>query len=106
LPIGTVYLFTKLFHHINSRLIKTESPIILLCQITIKPGRVQGENTVMIKTIFNVGAQQLTTIAIGILDSPQLLFYLVTAYPGSLEASADFPNARQSATEQAYSREY
>jgi hypothetical protein len=65
-----------------------------------------GEGTVMVNTIDNIPTRTLHTIEVGLIDTVELPFYFVTAFPGDLEEAPDFPNSEQSKSDYELSLDY
>lgn len=62
----------------------------------VQRGRHAGEDSVFVNVLKGAKMQSLNTIEVGILDNPQLPFYFVTAYPGDMMVTEDFPSLSQS----------
>ncbi|HEC65177.1 MAG TPA: hypothetical protein ENI23_07785 [bacterium] len=73
---------------------------------TVPRSNHEGEKSNMVKTISGIEKEPIDTIEVGIQDSEKLPFYLVTAYPGDLTLTKDFPNNTQSKEEYAVSKKY
>lgn len=65
-----------------------------------------GEKSILIKTITNVEAKPVSTIEVGLTDFKELNYYFVTAYPGNLEVTPDFPHLKQNKKEYVKSKNY
>ncbi len=61
----------------------------------IKVGRGRKESSVIINEISNIDMKKLNTIEVGVLNTEELPFLLVTAYPGDLTKTIDFPSKSQ-----------
>jgi len=66
----------------------------------------EGEKSVLIKTISGVEKKLINTIEVGILDTMELPFYLITAYPGDLMPTLDFSHENQLQLEHDLSLDY
>lgn len=71
-----------------------------------KVSRGEGESSVMVNIVNGIGVRKLKTIEVGVLDSPELDFLFVTAYPGDLMHTEDFPNDKQPEQEYKVSKEF
>jgi hypothetical protein len=60
-----------------------------------KVARGQKEASIIIYEVSNIEMKKLNTIEVGVLDTEELPFLLVTAYPGDLTKTMDFPSKSQ-----------
>ena len=65
-----------------------------------------GEKEIMIKTITGIKAKPISTIEVGLLDTEELPFYFVNAYPSDMQRTPDFPSNRQQKEEYEKSKEF
>ena len=73
---------------------------------SVPRGSTGGEESIYIKTIRGINANPINTIEVGLTDFQELPYYFVTAYPGDLESTLDFPSPVQSSEEYKESKDY
>jgi len=71
-----------------------------------KVPRGESESEIMINVVSNVKVRRLDTIEVSLLDSPKLPSLFVTAYPGDLMPTEDFPNKLQKKENYKKSKEF
>lgn len=69
-------------------------------------GSHSGDDTVLINTVENVSTKKINTIEVCLVDTVELPFYFITAFPGDLEEAPDFPNSNQSTKDFVLSTQY